>query len=404
MSHFSKTILVALAAILVCTGAQARKIYVASDNCIIDATTNEVLAIWENEFIKVKSMDFDDSGNFYFLRSYQFSDAYSSSYWRYSIIKNFDEANPYKEYNTYGDKPKWHYISLAMRIKGNDVITAGTASYFYNEYGRVSYMFFQKNGKTLYKTDNEKKSLEKDSFRAYAWFKRSGIHIVPMDYDYNMEVTNRSYVYYVKDVDYLNGTIYATGWGERENNEYFAGYGRVYYVRRCPRVWANAATVLKQAENENGAGSSIHVFNPSGYAKPIVLTSGHKEGKPYAWNGESVSWGGREDGEFVKEAVISYSNGHFVRAFVTKDGRLNFHSDIVPTGLMGGPKQNKNWIFLDVVEHEGDIYALIYGRGANPTYSVVKFKGDDLLKGEFSSAFGVTNNIKGIDLKHLAIH
>lgn len=223
----------------------------------------------------LKNVGVDNSGNVYVLS------CNSPNGWGdYTVYKN------YSVYSTFKKEKDYEYSSMAMCVKGNNVIIAGSQVKKFNSKGYEARLVGYNNKVRVYETDWERKSLKRDQFHGYSEIKGSTTKrkIEPI-YGQNEsgcpEGAHLSVVYHVDAVDYCDGFIYATGWGEREYSETPVGYTKQYLVRRCPRVWKNGKEVVQQYENQTGAAWNISVFKYMG--KEYIFTSGHHRDKPCAW-------------------------------------------------------------------------------------------------------------------------
>ena len=223
----------------------------------------------------LRNVGVDNSGNVYVLVANQ-----QNGWGSYTVYKNSSI------YMSLTESGNMQYSSMAMCVKGNNVVIAGSQVKKFNSKGYEARQVGYNNKVRVYETDWERKSLKRDQFKGYAKITGSGTKTkVEPIYDQNEsgcpEGVHLSVEYHVDAVDYCDGFIYATGWGEREYSETPIGYQKQYLVRRCPRVWKNGHNVVEQYENQTGAAWNISVFNVGG--KEFIFTSGHHRDKPCAW-------------------------------------------------------------------------------------------------------------------------
>lgn len=174
------------------------------------------------------------------------------------------------------------FSSMAMKVVGNDVVIACVLLRRFNKNGYEARQMGFVNGNIKYRTDWERKSLKRDQFQGYINISGSGrsVKMSLPGYNHNPYVLRDrdskalSQVLFIADVDYVNGDIYTTGWGEREYTETPVGYQKQYLVRRCPRVWKNGKLLVEQYQNRTGAAWSINVMRGG----KNILTSGHQRG------------------------------------------------------------------------------------------------------------------------------
>lgn len=195
------------------------------------------------------------------------------------------------------------YSSMAMKVVGNNVVVAGVESLKFNKKGYSSRMVGYVNGIRIYQTEWERKSLKRDQFKGFCEIQGSGRSAkVVQASNYNSLFTDpASIVFFVKAVDYVDGYIYTTGWGEREYTETPIGYKTQYLVRRCPRVWKNGKEIVQQYENRTGAANSINVMRDG----KNILTSGNVRQHMCGWDGSKDMITTESAGtDIVQEAVI----------------------------------------------------------------------------------------------------
>lgn len=271
-----KKILLLLIATLMYSAASAvtmpKHLYVAGQNgntvVVHNCITHETKTI--NGYLR--DIGVDNSGNVYILVCNT-----ENGWGNYYVYKN---CNP-QIYLSLVEDRGGIYSSAAMKVKGNDVVVAAVQSLGFNSKGYQSRMVGYVNGRNVFTTGYDRKSLKYDNFKGYTKF--VGKNIVGYGQENNSgnpQGDHLSCVYHVADVDYCNGAVYTTGWGEREYSE-TVGTQKYYFVRRCPRVWKNGAEVVAQYENKTGAAWNISVFNRGG--KEYICTSGHKGSVACAW-------------------------------------------------------------------------------------------------------------------------
>ncbi len=161
---------------------------------------------------------------------------------------------------------------MAMCVKDNDVVVAGTLAKYFNKKGYEAKMFGEVNFRRKYETEFERKSLKRERF--YGFVSVDGTKTSYPEYDMGAQGT-ASEVFHVFDCDYSIGSIYSTGWGEREYT-HNTGYTN-YIVRRCARVWKDGKEVVQQYENRTSAAYNIKVMGSNG-----IFTSGHQRGRECA--------------------------------------------------------------------------------------------------------------------------
>ena len=271
----------------------------------------------------------------------------------YTVYKN---GKVYQKLQS--DSEKQFYTSMAMKVVGNDVVVAGVESKEFNKKGYESRQIGYVNCIRIYQTDWDRKSLKRDHFGGYREVKGSGTsaRLEPVGGYNALKIDPTSIVYYVTAVDYVDGFIYTTGWGEREYTETPLGYVKQYLVRRCPRVWKNGKEIVKQYENRTGAAYSINVMRNG----KNILTSGHLRGHICGWDGnKDMLVDDEPNRRIIKEAVLY--NGMvdgaplFTRMIVDNAGLLY----MVNTGKNGN--QKPDYLFsniVDVVVVGKDFYAL----------------------------------------------
>jgi len=271
----------------------------------------------------------------------------------YTVYKN---GKKYQELQPAGKEQI--YSSMAMKIVGNSVIVAGVESKLFNKKGYESRLVGYVNREQVYQTEWHRKSLKREHFVGYREVKGSGTSARIEDVRglNNVVEDPTSLVFYVAAVDYVDGDIYTTGWGEREYSETPLGYVKQYLVRRCPRVWKNGKQIVQQYENRTGAAFSINVKRDG----QNILTSGHQRGHICCWDGSRVMISGSDANKTIyKEAVLS--NGMvdgspvFTRVFVDNDRLLGMvntakNGNQAPIIVDAG--------FVDVVAAGKSFYAL----------------------------------------------
>lgn len=219
----------------------------------------------------LRDIGVDSSGNVYVLVC-----SSESGWGSYYVYKN---CNP-QIYLSLVEDQGGIYSSAAMRVKGNDVVVAAVQSLGFNDKGYQSRMMGYVNGQRKFITGYDRKSLKYDNFKGYVKIVNNQFRGYGQENNSgNPQGDHLSCVYHVADVEYCEGRIYTTGWGEREYSEYI-GATKYYLVRRCPRVWVNGAEVAAQCENSTGAAWNINILISNDYC---INTSGHKGSVAYAW-------------------------------------------------------------------------------------------------------------------------
>lgn len=259
-----------------------RYIYVAGQNGdkveIVNCNTQKSATF--NGYLR--NLGIDDNGNMYVLVCDQ-----PNGWGNYYIYKNYDTKTPYQSF--VWNAQEGIYSSMAMRVKGKNVVVAGVQSLGFNDKGYQSRMFGYVDKIRIFETGYDRKSLKYDNFRGYQ--KVSGKSLVGYGEENNSgnpQGDHLSCVYHVDGIDYYDGEIYTSGWGEREYSETVGGT-KYYLVRRCPRVWKNGAQIIEQYNNKTGAAWSVNVVKESGYLgshepRMTIFTSGHKGSVSYSWD------------------------------------------------------------------------------------------------------------------------
>lgn len=305
-------------------------------------------------------------------------DVHKGLYHNFVVYKNG------KPYQTFTEEGNQFYSSMAMKVVGNNVVVAGVESKRFNSKGFEARMVGYVNKVRVYQTDWERKSLKRDQFKGFRSIVGSGTNagVRPAN-NFNSIVENDtdSRVYYIAAVDYVDGYIYTTGWGEREYTETPIGYQKQYLVRRCPRVWKNGKQIVQQYENRTGAAWTINVMRDG----QNILTSGHQRDQICGWDGnKDMITDNTKDNQIKREAVIY--NGMldgapmFTRMFIDQECGLfyvNNHKD-----------GNQKPIYInagkcsDVVALGDDFYVL------NITHSrVIKYSSSNWLREKYSVEF-----------------
>ena len=270
----------------------------------------------------------------------------SSGWGNYYIYKNFS-STPFQSFKSpqpsyASDRGYEGYTSMAMTVKGGDVVVAGVYSKQFNDKGFESRMFGYVNKVRVYQTEFERKSLKREHFEGYKKIntsKKKWEKYEDENFCGNVFHNVKSLVFHVDAVDYSDGYIYTTGWGEREYTEL---WGKTYYmVRRCPRVWRNGVEVVQQYENRTGAAWNIAAFKVGG--KEYIFTSGHQRSKACSWTG---------DKPFAESSAADYP-GYFDEAVVytgfTAQGPvfhrvlLTMEGDCVTTNTSYTDSSNKSY-------------------------------------------------------------
>jgi hypothetical protein len=299
------------------TIAMPTHLFVACQNgskvTVINCKTNETTKLDGY----MKDLGVDKNGNVYVLvcdSQYGWDD--------YTVYKNSSIYMSLKS----GDN--MYYSSMAMCVKEDVVVVAGTQVKKFNNKGYESRLFGYKNNVLAYETEWERKSLKRDQFHGYSKIVGSGSKtkteaIMGQNESGCPDGFHLSVGYHVDAVDYCDGVIYSTGWGEREYSETPLGFSKQYLVRRCPRVWKNGHNYVEQYENQTGAAWNIAVFKVAG--KEYIFTSGHHRNKPCAWEHSTVQL--NDSGNYpciVSEATfqVDVVNNQpvFCRVFLIKQG------------------------------------------------------------------------------------
>lgn len=313
----------------------------------------------------------------------------------YTVYKN---GKVYQELDS--KSKKQYYTSMAMTVVGNDVVVAGVESREFNEKGFESRLVGFVNGELAYQTEWLRKSLKRDRFIGYRRIIGSGptagteavtgYNAIAEDYGLKSYDT-RSLVYHVCAVDYVDGDIYTTGWGEREYSETPVGYTTQYMVRRCPRVWKNGKQIIQQYENRTGAAYNIHVMR---HGKNI-LTSGHQRNHICAWDGNKVMIQTNSNiAAIVKEAVIynGMADGTplFTRMLLT-DERILYMVNTAKKGELQ-PILVDSRDIKDVVAIGNDFYAL------SSNNKIYKYSSPNWMSGNYTSSTVLKFNVSTDDM------
>ena len=335
----------------------------------------------KESFATVKNIGIDNNHNVYLLVGENNPREKGSSY---SVYKN---GKLYQALNAVS--LDHFYSSMAMKVVGNDVVVAGVESRLFNDKGYESRMVGYVNGELVYQTDWHRKSLKREKFKGYSeilyWEgKPSGIAAVEGFNSIRGEYSGadrKSLVYYVSAVDYVDGNIYTTGWGEREYSETHVGYNTVYFVRRCPRVWKNGKEIVQQYENRTGAGYSINVMRNG----KNILTSGHQRGHICGWDGNKVMFSSNlNDTKVLKEAVIfnGMADGTplFTRMFISNNDNILYMVNTAKNGKQE-PVYVEGSKIVDVVAVGNDFYAL-----SARNKKIYKFSSSNWLSGNFEKS------------------
>ena len=276
-----------------------------------------------------------------------------------------------------------YYSSMAMKVVGNNVVVTGVEVKPFNSKGFEARLVGWVNRDRVFDTEWERKSLKREQFQGFCEISGSGTSakVVPAK-NFN-SINNddiRSWVFYVAAVDYVNGDIYATGWGEREYTVTPAGRAKQYLVRRCPRVWKNGKEIIQQYENRTGAAWTINVMRGG----QNILTAGHERNRLCGWDGNKdmvVNYDGEGEAQVLKEAAVF--NGMvdgvpmFTRLFIDDANRLYYvntgkNGNQKPAGLVSGG------FFSDVVVVGSTFYALDYSSNR-----ICKIVGTNWMKNEW---------------------
>lgn len=299
----------------------------------------------------LRNVGVDNSGNVYVLVANQ-----KNGWGSYTVYKNSSI------YMSLTESGNMQYSSMAMCVKGNNVVIAGSQVKKFNSKGYEARQVGYNNKVRVYETDWERKSLKRDQFKGYCNITGSGTKTkVEPIYDQNEsgcpEGVHLSVEYHVDAVDYCDGFIYATGWGEREYTETPIGYQKQYLVRRCPRVWKNGHNVVEQYENQTGAAWNISVFKVSG--KELIFTSGHHRDKPCAWEHSTDQFSASSG--YVYPCIVSEATFQagaiggqpiFCRVFLIKTAANTY----VEKGIyVQGDKTVGNW--TDMNDNSTDVVA-----------------------------------------------
>lgn len=311
----------------------------------------------------------DNNGNVYILVCSDYR-----GWGNYYVYKNFDDKNPYLSF--VWNQQEGIYSSMAMKVKGNNVIVAGVQSLGFNDKGYQSRMFGYLNGKRIFMTGYDRKSLKYENFRGHLKIVGSGLDArlttYSENFSYNPQCDYLSCVYRVSDVDYYGGAIYTTGWGEREYSDNIMS-NKYYLVRRCPRVWKNGAEIIAQYENKTGAAWHINVLQKDGIE--YIFTSGHKGSLGYAWEHSTEQYsdisatypGFRKEATFY---VGSNENGHiFCRVFLAqkKAGQVLECGAVIQNG-------KKLYSWGGSVDNSFDLVAV-----SNGFYKLTRLPNEDLI-------------------------
>ena len=271
----------------------------------------------------------------------------------------------YKRYDNLTDEKKAIISSIAMKVKGNDVVVAGTyAKRWGKEFGWYwSQPWGEVNGNRVYGNENSKdgwdrKSLKRKYFKGFEEPTRSLENIGFPVFDTDGTFTS---VMHVKAVDYLGGKIYTTGWGEREYTYYHVNTAQDwYYVRRCARLWENGKDKVKQYENQTSAAYTLTVGGTA--SSPIFYSAGHHRGDPMGWTGNEDIYTKEMSGAVSSEAIVTQNNA-VLRFFIVGDDLC------VNDGKSIKVINANNW--LDVVAYNNEVYGL-YKASDGSSVSVVR--------------------------------
>ena len=319
------------------------------------------------------SIAIDKNHNVYTLDGYQ----------NYTLYKN---GEVYQKLPQKSDKQ--YYTSMVMTVVGNDVVVAGVESREFNDKGFESRMVGYVNGKLVYQTEWHRKSLKRDRFIGYRKIIYEGTPAVGTEAvtgfnaiekgDGTGRYDTRSLVYSVEAVDYVDGNIYTTGWGEREYSETPVGYQTQYMVRRCPRVWKNGKQIIQQYENRTGAGYNIHVMRNG----KSILTSGHQRNHICVWDGDKVIVSKDTDIDMVyTEAVIFNGMADktplFTRMFLTSKKDILYMVNTAKSGNLE-PVIVDGRDIIYVIAIGNDFYAL------SKNDKIYKYSSQNWMTGEFT--------------------
>lgn len=217
----------------------------------------------------------------------------------------------YKKY-PFGDPETCCISSAALKVKGDDVVVAGTyarrwekSNYFWGK------MWGELNGKTIYgspaRSDGwQRMSLKRKWFQGFAEPSRG---LFNLGYAKTPDVDgNFTSMYHVYACDVMDGDIYTVGWGEREYTYYNAGNAAdAYYVRRCARGWVNGKEELKQVPNQTSCARTLTMAGNKDH--PIWYTAGHHRGNMAVWEGNKTIIDGSSTLKAVNaEVVVTYNN------------------------------------------------------------------------------------------------
>ena len=261
----------------------------------------------------------DNSGNVYVLVCDQ-----PSGWGNYYIYKNSNTQEPYMSF--VWNAAEGIYSSMVMRVKDNHVVVAGVQSLGFNNKGYQSRMFGYVDKVLVFRSGYDRKSLKYDNFVGYQKF--SGKKLIGYGEENNSgnpQGDHLSCVYHVDGVDYYDGDIYISGWGEREYSETVGGT-KYYLVHRCPRVWKNGTQIIEQYNNKTGAAWSVNVMKGI-IGVPEVLTSGHKGSVSYSWYDDKEVLCGTDNymatkaagyPGFIKEEFFNTSIHSHCRVYLSK--------------------------------------------------------------------------------------
>lgn len=252
----------------------------------------------------------------------------------------------------YTEEDGGEFSSMAMRLKGKDLVIAGTIAKRFNKKGFEAKMFGEVNFRRKFTTEFERKSLKRERF--YGFVSADGTQTSIPKYDLGAKHTD-SEVFHIFDCDYENGTIYATGWGEREYT-HNTGYTN-YLVRRCARVWKNGSLEVEQFQNRTSAAYSINVQNGN------ILTSGHNRGQAWGWNGNKDVISMKKDFPVTAEAVLCVTkDGNTFKRLCVSDGKLYSAEASTSERTLQFFSGLPGYRFFDVVANPKDMvfYAVCY--------------------------------------------
>lgn len=180
------------------------------------------------------------------------------------------------------------YSSAAMKVVSGKVIVSAVECRKFNKKGYEARMVGYVNKSRKFRTEWERKSLKRETFKGYYVLTGTTTNItLASPAMCSTFFGGMSIPFEIMDVDYYKGDIYATGWGEREYSVMPVGWKKSYLVRRCPRVWKNGNRYIEMFSDRIGCSNSIDVRALNGELH--VFTSGHDMCNLCGWDGNQMT-------------------------------------------------------------------------------------------------------------------